>query len=97
MVESAHHGGLGNQPFYGEARSRVYTESELARALQDPPQAHSGHAFTLDQSAHLMAITCSPVPTRHDHWIVRLLVDQAVELGFVVSISPETIRKMLKK
>ena len=46
---------------------------------------------------HLIAITCSPAPTGHDHWTVRLLAGKAVELGFVESISPETIRQLLKK
>jgi hypothetical protein len=49
------------------------------------------------QAAHLIAIACSPVPTGHDHWTVRLLAGKAVELGFVASISPETIRQLLKK
>ncbi|EFH81238.1 helix-turn-helix domain-containing protein [Ktedonobacter racemifer] len=74
-----------------------YAEGGLARVLQDQPQAHRRHALTPVQSAHLVAITCSPVPDGHDHWTVRLLADQAVELGFVESISPETIRQLLKK
>jgi len=45
----------------------------------------------------LIAITCSPSPEGHDHWTLRLLVGKAVELDFVESISPETIRQLLKK
>jgi hypothetical protein len=37
------------------------------------------------------------VPEGHDHWTVRLLAGKAVELGFVESISPETVRQLLKK
>ncbi|GHO64327.1 hypothetical protein KSC_032190 [Ktedonobacter sp. SOSP1-52] len=74
-----------------------YAEGGLTRVLKDQPQAHRRHALTPVQSAHLVAITCSPVPEGHDHWTVRLLADQAVELGFVESISPETIRQLLKK
>jgi transposase len=74
-----------------------YAEGSLARVLEDQPQAYLRHALTPVQSAHLVAITCSPVPNGHDHWTVRLLADQAVELGFVASISPETIRQLLKK
>jgi hypothetical protein len=53
--------------------------------------------LTGGQAAHLIAIACSPVPSGHDHWTVRLLVGKAVELGFVESISPETVRQLLKK
>jgi hypothetical protein len=53
--------------------------------------------LTGEQSAHLIATACSPVPDGHDHWTLRLLAGKAVELGFVDSISPETIRQMLKK
>ncbi|WP_201374542.1 helix-turn-helix domain-containing protein [Ktedonobacter robiniae] len=37
------------------------------------------------------------VPDGHDHWTLRLLAGKAVELEFVESISPETIRQLLKK
>ena len=74
-----------------------YTEGGLERVLADQPQARRRQALTPMQSAHLIAITCSPVPDGHDHWTVRLLADKAVELGFVSSISPETIRQLLKK
>src|SRR5690349_2339961 len=47
-----------------------YAEDGLARVLQDQPQSHRRHALTPVQSAHLVAITCSPVPTGHDHWTV---------------------------
>ena len=74
-----------------------YGEGSVARVLDDQPQARRRQALTPLQSAHLVAITCSPVPDGHDHWTVRLLADKAVELGFVSSISPETVRQMLQK
>src|SRR5262249_54726776 len=49
------------------------------------------------QTAHLIAVACSPSPDGHDHWTVRLLAQKAVELGFVTSISPTTIHELLKK
>jgi Homeodomain-like domain len=60
-------------------------------------QAHYRQALTGAQQAHLIAIACSPVPDGHDHWTLRLLAGQAVELGFVEKISPETVRQALKK
>jgi|SRR5215469_14116721 len=74
-----------------------YAAGGLAHVLGDQPQVRRRQALTPMQSAHLVAITCSPVPDGHDQWTVRLLADKAVELGFVASISPETIRQTLKK
>lgn len=54
-------------------------------------------ALTGTQQAHLIAISCSPVPDGHDHWTLRMLGRKAVELGFVEKISPKTIRALLKK
>jgi transposase len=69
----------------------------LAAVLHDQRQARYRQALTGEQQAHLIAIACSPAPTGHDHWTLRLLAGKAVELGFVEKISPETIRHALKK
>jgi len=76
---------------------QVYLEGGLEAVLHDKRQARYRQALTGGQAAHLIAIACSPVPDGHDHWTVRLLAGKAVELGFVESISPETIRQLLKK
>jgi Homeodomain-like domain len=76
---------------------QVYLDGGLEAVLHDQRQARYRQALTGGQAAHLIAIACSPVPTGHDHWTVRLLAGKAVELGFVESISPETIRQLLKK
>ena len=47
--------------------------------------------------AYLIALACSDAPEGHDHWTLRLLADQAVELGLVESLSHETVRLRLKK
>ena len=60
-------------------------------------RAQRRQALSDGQAAHLIAITCSKVPDGHDHWTVRMLAGQAVELGYVRSISPETVRQLLKK
>ena len=65
--------------------------------LHDKRQQRYRQALTGGQEAHLIAIACSPAPAGHDHWTVRGLSGKAVELGFVESISPETIRQLLKK
>jgi hypothetical protein len=47
--------------------------------------------------AHLIALACSNAPEGRDHWPLRLLADRMVELGYVESISYETVRRTLKK
>jgi transposase len=76
---------------------RTYLEEGLDAVLHDKKQRRYRQALTGEQVAHLIAIACTPAPTGHDHWTVRLLAGKAVELGFVSSISPETIRQQLKK
>src|SRR5579859_2456944 len=76
---------------------QLYLEGGLEAVLHDKRQQKYRQALTGGQAAHLVAITCSPAPTGHDHWTLRLLAGKAVELGFVESISPETIRQLLKK
>src|SRR2546429_1918963 len=76
---------------------QLYLEGGLEAVLHDKRQQRYRQALTGGQAAHLIAITCSPVPNGHDHWTVRLLAGKAIELGFVESISPETVRHLLKK
>src|SRR6266516_3285151 len=76
---------------------QLYLGGGLEAVLHDKRQQRYRQALTGGQAAHLIAITCSPVPNGHDHWTVRLLAGKAIELGFVESISPETIRQLLKK
>lgn len=65
--------------------------------LTDKRQEHRRQTLNDGQAAHLIAIACSEVPDGHDHWTVRMLAGQAVELGYVRRISPETVRQLLKK
>ena len=74
-----------------------FAEGGLDLVLHDQVQLRRRQALTGQQAAHLIALTCSPAPDGHDHWTVRLLAGKAVELGFVKSISPNTIHELLKK
>ena len=49
------------------------------------------------QEAHVIAVACSTPPEGRGRWTLRLLAGKVVELGFAPSISPETVRQMLKK
>jgi transposase len=76
---------------------RRFADGGLEAVLHDQVQQHRRSALSGLQTAHLIAIVCSPSPEGHDHWTLRLLAQKAVELGFVESISPTTIYKLLKK
>ena len=50
-----------------------------------------------DLEAHLVALSCSAPPEGFARWSLRLLADQIVELGYIDSVSHETVRRVLKK
>ncbi len=76
---------------------RRFAQGGLEAVLHDKVQQHRRSALSGLQTAHLIAVACSPSPDGHDHWTVSLLAQKAVELGFVKSISPNTIHELLKK
>ena len=47
--------------------------------------------------ARLVALSCGEPPAGHGQWSLRLLADHAVELGYIDSVSHETVRRVLKK
>jgi hypothetical protein len=74
-----------------------FAEGGVDAVVRHKRQVRYRQALSGVQQVHLVAIACSPVPDGHDHWTLRLLASQAVELGFVEHIAPETIRALLKK
>jgi transposase len=80
----------------GNVRKR-FGEGGVEAVLHDKVQQHRRSVLSGLQTAHLIAVACSPSPDGHDHWTVRLLAQKAVELGFVTNISPNTIHELLKK
>ncbi len=50
-----------------------------------------------DFEAHLVALSCGDPPEGQAQWSLRLLADKVVELGYIESVSHETIRRVLKK
>ncbi len=47
--------------------------------------------------ARLVALSCGDPPKGHAQWSLRLLADRAVELGFIDSVSHETVRRVLRR
>ena len=80
----------------GNVRTR-YLTGGLDAVLNDKRQERRRAALTGPQLAHLVALACTPAPDGHDHWTLRLLAGRLVSLGYVTSISPETVRQALKK
>ncbi len=82
------------------------TVSELRRryeaggwqfALTEAPRSGTPPRFDGAQRAALTALACTPAPTGHSRWTLRLLADKAVELALVETISHETVAQVLKK
>jgi transposase len=47
--------------------------------------------------ARLMALACGTTPRGQGRWSLRLLADRRVELGYVESVSYQSVRRVLKK
>ena len=47
--------------------------------------------------AHLIALSRGDPPPGHAKWSLRLLADRVVELGYIDSVSHETVRRVLIK
>ena len=73
-----------------------FTEEGLVGALWDRRQVNRHRKLDDWGEAHLVALACGPAPEGHDHWTLRLLAGQVVELGLASSMSHEGVRKRLK-
>lgn len=61
---------------------------------ESPPRAKCSDG---EQEAKVIAMRLSKPPKGFANWTLRLLAEKLVELEVVDSVSPETIRKTLKK
>ena len=76
---------------------RRFVEEGLESALKERPRPGQRRKLDGRQEAHLVAVACSAAPQGRAHWTLRLLADKVVELELADSISPETVRQVLKK
>lgn len=76
---------------------RRFVEEGFDAALHDKTHPGKSPKLSDKQRAHIIALACSTAPDGHDHWTLRLLADKVVELGFVESITHESVRQVLKK
>lgn len=52
---------------------------------------------TGELEAKIIALSCSTPPAGRSRWTLRLLADKTVELGYIDSISYDTVDRILKK
>lgn len=76
---------------------RRYEEAGWQLALAEAPRSGTPPRFDGAQRAAVTALACTPAPTGHGRWTLRLLADHAVALGLVDTISHETVSQVLKK
>ncbi|MBI4713181.1 MAG: helix-turn-helix domain-containing protein [Planctomycetes bacterium] len=78
-------------------RKRFIAEGLESALNRDKPQRVYQRKIDGKGEAHLVAVVCSPAPEGYQRWTLQLLADRLVELGYVDSISYETVRRTLKK
>ena len=73
-------------------------EEGMELALNDRPKSrHKTKKIDGKNEARLVALACSEPPPGRVRWTMTLLAERLVELEYVNSLSPETVRKVLKK
>jgi len=73
-------------------------EQGLEKTLErEVRQRSKAHRLDGEQQAHLIALACSEPPEGRHRWSLVLLANKMVALNHVESVSPETIRQVLKK
>lgn len=77
---------------------KQFVEEGLEAVLQPKPSTRV-YERKMDgrTEAHLIALTCGAPPAGRSRWTLRLLGDRMVGLGYVESLSHETVRRTLKK
>ena len=77
---------------------KKFVEEGLQATLTPKPTTRT-YENRLDgkAEAHLVAMACGAPPEGRGRWTLRLLADRMVGLGYVESVSHETVRQTLKK
>jgi transposase len=78
-------------------RQRCVEEGVAAAITARRPKRHYQRKLDGSQEAHLIALACGEPPEGRARWTLRLLADRMVQLGYVDSVSHETVRGTLEK
>jgi transposase len=76
---------------------RSFQEQRLEAIERKKPEREYEHRLDGEAEAHLIAIACSAPPAGREHWTLRLLQRELVRRKYVVKVSHETVRTVLKK
>jgi len=77
---------------------KTYVTAGLDAALyRQPPDRVYPRKLDGEQEAHLIALTCGTPPQGRARWSLRLLARELVRLEVVDTVSPETVRQVLKQ
>ena len=81
-----------------ERLRRQFVEEGFEAALTGRPTTRQ-RPCKLDGNAeaHLVALACGEAPGRRSRWTLPLLAGKMVELGYIDTVSHETVRQVLKK
>lgn len=72
-----------------------FREEGLEAALGERPRSGQPKRLSPAEEAYVLAKSCTPAPTGHDHWTLELL-QQQVYLRLHKRVGQETIRQTLK-
>jgi transposase len=78
-------------------RHRFATHGLESAVHRKTPEREYRTKLTPPQKAQLIALAGGPPPVGHTRWTLQSLADHLVALGYVDSISHETIRRILKQ
>jgi transposase len=76
---------------------KSYSQLGLDATLAGKAYPNREPKLNEQQQAYLIALACSDPPPGRARWTLTLLVEQLVKDGVVESISPESVRLVLKK
>lgn len=65
--------------------------------LERVPRPSTPRKMDGEKEAQLVAISCMDSPEGTNRWTLKLLTSRFIELGYIESVSPETVRQVLKK
>ncbi len=80
-----------------ERACKKLIEDGLPTCLERVPRQSTPRKMDGEKEAQLIALCCSDSPEGTNRWTLRLLASRFVELSEIDSISPETVRQVLKK
>lgn len=80
-----------------ERACKKLVEDGFPNCLERVPRQSKPRKMDGEKEAQLIALCCSDSPEGTNRWTLRLLASRFVELSDIDSISPETVRQVLKK